>query len=338
MKNFNLDALRAVAAAGVCLYAALPAGAAADLVRQLQYTVTVDAQQTWKNPDHGQWSKATSRQRYEMSTQFKSDGKLEVRNFNDLDLNARLEAKVIFLARRAKQQLERSGKSIKIPKTEEEKSELSNGMQEEMYKCNGDQACTSNVMSRYTAIFAAMQYPEAMQDDTVPGTFLYFLPFPGCADKAHVTIEMQIDGQRWNKTSDRLVPFSERHSADSTSTSDDKLPLCQHMNAVLDTADKVKSLYLDNVWVPTPTGTTSYTESGEARPAKQERQPMPTEVLDWMASVLRHAPPNGSAHANIALPLPLNANATTLGLWQGVAKVDFQWSFTEQPVAATQTK
>ncbi len=304
-------------------------------VRELHYVVTVDAQQNWKKSDPKtgeQWSKGSTTQRYEVTTQLRSDGVLQVRNLQDLDLNARMEAKTIFLARRAQAELAASGHPLKLPQSAGDTAALSNRMQEDIARCNGDQACNSDMTMRYAAIFAAIEHPEALEPDTVPGTFLYFLPFHGCLQKSRVTLQMQIDGVRWNKDVDRLVSFSEHRNADAVDVSDG-LGLCDHFGATLDTEDPKAPMYLDNVFVPRPVGTTVYTENNHTS-QRQEPQPVPSAVVDWMAATLRHAAPSGSATATLALPLSLNGNSTWLGLWQGTAKVTFQWSFTEVAAAA----
>ncbi|MDB5987915.1 MAG: hypothetical protein JWR16_2968 [Nevskia sp.] len=309
---------------------------ARDIERQLHYVVTVEARQTWKRSDPKtgeEWSKATTTQRYEITTRLKSDGQLQVRNLEDLDRNTRFEAKIIFLARRAKKEFEASGHPFQLPRTPEEKAALSNRMQEDISACKGDQRCNSDVTMRYASIFAALEYPAALEEDTVPGTYLYFLPFHGCAEQSRVTLEMQIDGVRFNKDVDRLVPFSEHHSADSIDSSDG-LALCDHFGATIDTQDSTRSMYLDNVFIPRPVGATIHTENGHTS-TQQEPQPVPSAVVDWLAATLRHAASSGSVTTTLPLPLSLNGNSTWLGLWQGAAKVSFQWSFTEVAPVAT---
>ncbi|MDB5978177.1 MAG: hypothetical protein JWR07_4937 [Nevskia sp.] len=314
-----------------CTLAALWAGAArcAPLERELHVVVTVDAEQSWskddpKYPGH-QWSKATSRQRWELKTRLRSDGKLQVRDLLDPDLNTRMEAKTIFLARQAKALFEQSGKPFKIPHTDAEKSALMQEMQEQIMGCKGQETCTHDMTLQYAALMAAIEFPEALEEDTVPGQYLYFLPFKGCADESRVTVDMAIDGERYNKDVDHLVQFSEHRSADTVNASDG-LALCEHFAAVIDTKEPKKLVRQENIFIPRPEGTTDYTERGHTS-HRQEPQPLIGAAMNWVNDTLRHAPESGNASATLPLPMSLNGNSTWLGLWQGTAKVSLQWTF-----------
>ncbi|GAC1619718.1 MAG: hypothetical protein NVS9B10_00710 [Nevskia sp.] len=312
---------------------AAPAAAPAPRVRQLHYLVTVEAEQSWHKNDPKypgeQWSKATTKQRYEVTTRLRSDGELQLRNLNDFDPPTRFEAKTIFLARQAAKAFAQEGKPFHIPHTEAEKAALSAEVQAAMADCKESMACRNERMLRYAAIYAVIENPQALEPDTEPGTYDYFLPYPGCLDSSRVTLEMQIDGVRFNKTQKEFVPFSEHHSADTVNGSDG-LALCKHYTAVIDTQDKSKPMYLDNVFVPRPIGTTTYTEGGHTS-TTPEPQPMPGAAIEWVAATLRHAAVSGKAATTVPLSLSLNGNSTWLGLWTGTAKVEVEWSFTEVP-------
>ena len=305
----------------------------APLERELHFIVTVDAEQSWskddpKHPGH-QWSKATSRQRWEVRTRLRSDGKLQVRDLLDPDLNARMEAKTIFLARQAKALFEQAGKPFKVPRNEAEKSALMQQMQEQIMGCKADEMCTHDLTLEYSALMAAIEFPEALEEDTVPGQYLYFLPFKGCTDESRVTIGMSIDGERYNKDVEHLVTFSERRSADTVNASDG-LALCDHFAAVIDTKDPKKLVRHETIFVPRPEGVTEYTER-EHTSHKQEPQPLIGAALNWVNDTLRHAPESGTVSATLPLPMSLNGNSTWLGLWQGTAKVSLQWTFASVP-------
>lgn len=308
--------------------------------RELHVVATIDATQTWKKNDPKypgeQWSKGTTQQRYEIRTRLRSDGKLELRNLLDPDLPARMEAKTIFLARQAKKMLDKPGQALKLPTTDQEKAALTMRMREELSLCDGQPACRYEKEMFYAAIFAAMEYPEAMQEDTDPGRYLYFLPYKGCPEYTRVTLKMAIDGVRYNKDVDEFIPFSERHSAD-TVNADDGLSLCSHFAAVIDTQDPAKPMYQETIFVPRPVGMTEYTENGHTS-REQQPQPLVTAAIDWMNVHLRHATSDGKASVSLPLALPLNQNATWLGLWTGTAKVDMEWTFREVPASAPASK
>lgn len=306
------------------------------IVRDLHYLVTVDATQNWKKNDPEypgeQWSKAWTKQTYELKTQLRSDGKLEVRNLLDPDLEARLEAKVVRLARQAKSKLDASGQPFTIPQTEAERSEFSKKMNAELLACNAEPTCYNDTMLTYAAIMAAVDYPEALEEETVPGQYLYFEPFHGCTESSRIQLKTEIEGIRYNKTSDKFVPFKETHEADTVNASDG-LRLCGHFLAVIDTKAESKSMYQETIFVPRPEGLTTYTESGHTSRTK-EPQPMPMAVTDWMTERLRRAEPSGTDTVELPLVLPLNGNATWLGKWKGTAKVTMTWSFKNAPQPA----
>jgi hypothetical protein len=308
--------------------------------RELHIVATINATQTWKknDPEHPgeQWSKGTTQQRYEVRTRLRSDGKLEVRHLLDPDLATRMEAKTIYLARQAKKMLDKPGQPFKLPKTEQEKAEFTMNMRRDIASCEEDLTCFQEKQVYYASIFAAMDYPQALEEDSDPGRYLYFMPYKGCPEISRVTLSMAIDGVRYNKDADKFVPFSERHSADSVNPSDG-VTLCLHFAAVIDTQDPAKPMWQETIFVPRPEGMTEYTENNHTAREKQA-QPIVTAVVDWMGHVLRHATTSGKASAALPLPLPLNQNATWLGLWTGTANVTMEWSFEEVPASAEPPK
>ena len=182
------------------------------------------------------------------------------------------------------------------------------------------------------ALLAAIDYPGALEEDTVPGRYLYFLPYKGCAEYSRITLDVAIDGVRYNKDINEFIPFSERRSADTVNASDG-LPLCTHFLAVIDTEDPDRPMYQETVFVPRPEGVTEYTENDHTS-RETPFQPLGTAVVDWMGNELRHAPSSGERRVELPLPLPLNQNATWLGKWTGTAKVHMQWSFDEVDASA----
>lgn len=303
---------------------------------RFEVVVTVDAVQDWhkNDPEHPgeQFSKATGQQRWEVSTTLRSDGVLEVRDLLDRDLDTRLEAKIIRLARKAKAAIEARGGKLVPPTTPAEKLALDRRFQVDIGKCNGVAACTSAVNLEYAAIYAAAEYPEALQEDEVPGQYLYFEPFAGCPSRSRIQLTLAIDGRRWNKDVDKFVDFSERRSADTVDASDG-LPLCSHFLAVIDSADPKRGMRLENVFIPRPVGITEYSERGRSQKT-EEPQPMPGAVMEWVDATLRQAPLSGTASAELPLSLSLNGNSTWLGLWTGTAKATLEWRFAPAPKAA----
>lgn len=301
----------------------------------LIYTLTIDAnldaKQDWEKNDPQypgrQWSRATGKQRYHLQFEMRSDGRLEVRNLLHHDLDTRLEAKIIHMARSVARRMRAEGKEVTLPETEAEKAAISQDLYREIRACGGDAACINTANLEYAALFAAIEYPEAMEEDTVPGQYQYFLPFKGCKESSRVQMALAIDGERYNKDVNRLVEFSERRSADTRDASDG-IPLCDHFAIVVDTQDAEQGLYVENVFVPSPVGVTTYTERGRTT-SEEQSQPMPPAMLDWMTATLRQAPLSGTRKAVLPLSMSLNGNSTWLGLWTGEAQVEMTWSFKE---------
>lgn len=313
----------------IALLAGFTAAQAAPVDYQLKLVATVDATQDWlkndpKNPGK-QWSKGSTQQRYELSTRLRSDGVKQVRNLLDPDVEARMEAKTIHLARQAKKAIEASGGRLILPKTPADEAALAKRFQNEVLACKGDPECNATLNFEYAAIYAAVAYPEAMEPDEDDGRYLYLLPYKGCPGKSRVQLSMNIAGERYNKTVDRLVPFEEKRSADTVDASDGR-SLCSHFTVVYDPEDAQRPLWVENVHIPSPVGVTEFTESKHTSRAT-EPQPMPTAALEWITETLRHAAATGKASTTLPLPLSLNGNSTWLGLWTGTVNVTLEWSF-----------
>ncbi len=311
--------------------AVVPPKPAIPVDREIRIVATVDATQEWKknDPQHPgeQWSKGSTKQRYEITTRLHSTGKLEVRNILDPSLEVRMEAKTIHLVRQAKTMIGKPGHPSKIPQTEAEKKQFTIDLQSRILGCEGDPTCNYEAQMEAAMIMAAYEYPQALEEDTDPGRYYYFEPYDACPQKTRVTLTMHVEGVRYNKDVDKFIPFTENREADTVDGSDG-LTLCKHFLAVIDSQDKEKSMYQETIFVPRPEGMTEYTENNHTAREKQY-QPMPVPAIDWMTETLRHAPAQGKASVDLPLALPLNGNATWLGLWKGNAHVTMEWSFNE---------
>ena len=310
--------------------------AAASIEREFHLVVTIDATQDWKknDPKHpgDQHSHAVSHDRWEVRTRLRSDGVLQVHNLLDPDLNERLYAKTILLAREAQAAFAREGKKIVPPRTDEEKDAFQHQMEQQIWACNGEPACDRDMNLRYAALMAAIQHPEMLEPDKEPGQYLYFLPFPNCGGESRMTVSLDIEGVRFNKDSKDFVPYSEHHRADTINASDG-LQLCEHYTAVIDTEDpKKNTAYQETIFIPRPVGTTDYTENGHTSHT-EEPQPIVPEVADWLGETLAYGPISGKIVKDIPIHLSLNGNSTWLGLWDGIAKTTVEWSFDEVPPA-----
>lgn len=299
--------------------------------RELRVVVSMEANQAWKKDDPAhpgdQWSNAKGTQRWEVRTLLRSDGTLHGYDLLDPDLATRMWAKTAHLARQAKKVMESRGQPFRLPRTPEEKAVFMRNVKEQDTACKGDTACRRRHTMETAAIMAAIENPELLEPDDLPGRYLYFEPFPACAGQSRVTLSLAIDGVRYNKDADRFVPFGERRNADTVDASDG-LALCEHFLATLDTQDPQRRMRQETLFIPTPVGTTQYTESGHTS-RREEPQPLIGAVLDWAHTRLRHAVTSGRDTASIPLPLSLNGNSTWLGQWTGTAHATIEWSFEE---------
>lgn len=310
---------------------AMPTMAAETIYRKLSYDITIDATQDWykNDPEYpgDQHSKGWAKHRYTLTTWLRSDGELQVRNLLDPDVEKRLEAKVIRLARQALKMADAQGQPIKIPQTEAERTAFTMKMNKRLMDCKAEPTCYNDTMTQYAAIMAAIDYPGALEEDTVEGQYLYFEPYKGCPETSRVKMEMEVGGIRYNKTVDKFVPFKEVRQADTLDASDG-LRLCAHFLAVIDTKADSKPMYQETIFIPRPEGYSDYTESRKTQ-RTEGPQPIITEVTDWIGIELKRNEPSGEMNVELPLILPLNSNATWLGKFKGTAKVNIKWSFEE---------
>ncbi|WP_353254100.1 hypothetical protein [Salinisphaera sp. PC39] len=313
----------------------LPAAAigAEPIERELHVIVEFDAEQTWvsKTEEYGhQHSEATTHQRYELRTRLRAEPELHSRNILDLDKETRLKAKTIWLARQAIEEMKASGGEVVIPTTPEQKQAMSRKMQEQQVECGGDMACRQAVQMRFAKLFAAAEYPEALEEDE-PGTgrYRYFEPYEGCPVETRVTMEMTTEGVHYSERTQELVPFKETRSAD-TVNGETEVPLCERYLAVIDAKDDRDPMYIENFYLPSAVGETVRTEQSDPvwTERKTESQPQNAFVLGWVTQQLRHGPTSGSAEETISLHGPLNGISRQSGNYtHGEAHVKMTWRF-----------
>lgn len=309
---------------------------AASVERQLEIRIAVDGQQTWRNGL--QWSKATTTQRYELVTRLRSDGKLQGANLLDPDMNRRIAIKQEYLRRKGLEEAKRAnGGTPPIPKTDEEKKQASAQVQQEMFNCKGDPDCMSSVVRRYSAIFASAAAPDgtaagaggALLDQ--PGRYLFFFGYEGCPNHIDATQSTHIEGEEaFDRARKSLVPFTLQRDADSAGDAADRKSLCWRYTAVVDTQDQ--QLFLDNVYLPSPHGTSLRTVHNSPQRSEEDLPPL-AEALVWTSQTLRQAAESGAASETLNMGQPLDGNSTVGGRFEGPAKVTLTWSFL--PVASS---
>jgi hypothetical protein len=311
---------------------------AGDVERQLEISITVDGQQTWRNGV--QWSKATTVQRYDLSTRLRSDGKLQGANMLDLDMNRRIAIKQEYLRRKGLEEARRAdGGAPPIPRTDEEKRQVSAQAQQELYNCKGDPDCMSSVVRRYSAIFAAAapdgtpagaEAAAALLDQ--PGRYLFFFGYDGCPNRIHATYQAHVEGEEaFDRARKNLVPFTLQRDADVAGDLADNKSLCWRYTAVVDTQNQ--QLFLDNVYLPSPRGSSVRTVRNSPQRSEEDLPPL-AEALSWSSQTLRQAAESGAASATLNMGQPLDGNSTVGGSFEGPAKLTLKWSFL--PVASSE--
>lgn len=321
-----------LATAALLGFGAATAVQAAGVERQLEISIAIDGQQTWRNGL--QWSKATTTQRYELVTRLRSDGKLQGANLLDPDMNRRIAIKQEYLRRKGLEEAKRAnGGTLPIPKTDEETKQVSAQAQREMFNCNGDPDCMSAVVRRYSAIFASAAAPDGVATGAgaagalldQPGRYLFFFGYEGCPNHIHASQSTHIEGEEaFNRARTSLVPFTLQRDADSAGDAADRKSLCWRYTAVVDTLDQ--QLFLDNVYLPSPHGASLRTVHNSPQRSEEDLPPL-AEALDWTSQTLRQAAESGAASEILNMGQPLDGNSTVGGRFEGPAKVTLTWSF-----------
>jgi hypothetical protein len=326
-----LRCLRLAAGATFAGFLCIPSWcAAAPQDRDLHVTIDIAAQEKWTKGQ--QWSKTQSTQHYEIETVLRTDGRQWGANLLDLNTQKRLAIKTEWLRRKGLEELKRrNGGKIDVPTTDAQKEQMQNKLQEEMSACNGDGDCLSGVVERYSALMSANDtgahygYDGGALLDTKPAHFEFFNGFPGCLSKVHMVINTHAEGfEAHEREGKEFVPFTETHTADFRGDANDRTTLCNRYHASVDTA--VPDIYVDNVYIPTPRGTTTRTENKHAMSEEQD-QILIIEAVDLATATLRHAKESGTLNKTIHLQYPLDGNSTVGGDFDGVAKVSLIWSF-----------
>lgn len=313
--------LLAVVALGV-----VPAWAA-PMDRQLRIVITLDGAQDWRN--ELQWYKASTQQRYELTTTLRSDGKLEGANLLDPDTTRRLAIKTEYLRRKGVAMLKANGFDPASPTL---MSDLSSRAQKDNFNCKGDTVCLSQTGARYAALMAAAVEPDNSGIFAGEPRYLFFSDFPGCPNQLRAVNRIQAQGETaYGRKKDKLHPFSLDMKGDFAGSEQDRNALCTYFVAVVDTQEQ--KLYVENVYIPSARGTVTRTEFGKTE-TREADIPVAEPLQGWVNQTLRMNALSGSAKAVLPLTQPLDGNATILGNFTGEGRATLEWSWTPAPAAA----
>lgn len=330
LASFALPALPALSAGPA---AARPAAA---LERVFEFRLLVDGRQDWKNGQ--QATVATTRQEYVVRTSLRSDGFLYSDNLLDDDQALRLEIKPQYYARRGLNAL-KAINGGKLPESVEAAEALAERYQKAGVSCFDSYECNNRAVERLAAINALKGNTREELEEflAAPGIadvprYLYFFGYAGCPVSIRIRYDVQVTGIRaFDRDKKKLEPYALSRSADTAGSDDDRKTLCEKYVVTVDTLKG--GVDVENLFLPSPPGTSTMSRKGTALPTESLPLPPPFEVLNWTSEQLRSTPGDSFKQA-VTLPLtaPLDGDYTVQGQFSGTAKVSFAWSF--KPAAA----
>jgi hypothetical protein len=311
-----------VAALSCALFAG--ALAAAPVERKLDVAVTLDGQQDWRNVL--QWSKATTTQRYEISTTLRSDGKLEGANLLDPNLDRRLAIKTEYLRRQGMAKLKAAGLD---PKSPDLQRQIGDRAQKESFSCKGNPVCMGEVSGKYAELLAAALEPDNSALFEGEPRYLFFTGYPGCSNRIRAVNKNSTKGETaYGRNKDKIFPYALEYDGDSTGSEQDRQSLCTLFTVVVDT--KEQKMFVENVYLPPSRGKVVRTEFEKTQNTEADL-PQPEGLQAWVNDTLRHSAFSGATNSVLNLNLPLDGNSTVLGSFTGKAKVTLNWALTELP-------
>ncbi|MDH4459016.1 MAG: hypothetical protein QE272_09955 [Nevskia sp.] len=332
----SLIAATVLALSPAPLFAAAAAAAPAPLPpkaleRVFEFRLTIDGQQGWKNG--AQATEATTRQEYVVRTSLRSDGVLYSDNLLDLDQAQRLEIKPQYYARRGLNAL-KAINGGKLPESAEAASALAERYQKAGVFCFDSYECNNRAVERLAAINAmkANTAEELEAFLAAPGIadvprYLYFFGYANCPISIRVKYDVQVKGTRaFDRDKKKLEPYALSRTADTAGSDDDQKTICEKYIVTVDTLKG--GVFVENLFLPSPPGTSVMSRSGQAMPTDSVPLPPPFEVLNWTSEKLRATPADSfKAAVTLSMNAPLDGDYTVQGQFNGSAKVSLVWSF-----------
>lgn len=309
------------------LLSSVPLLSTAGVQRELRLNITLDATQDWRN--ELQWGKATTQQKYVLSTELRSDGRLYPENLLNPDFDRRIAFKTEFYTYQGLVEL-RQEFGGRLPKPDEVSAELSIGSLTMGEGCIPGHNCPNASPQRYAAIAAVQsRSPEELaaliaKFEAPGGRWLYFGGFSGCGNQLQIDYQSHFAGERaFDRARKNLKPFEMDWKA-SEASPEDQATLCKRYTVTVDTESN--QMYIENVYLPSPLGhstrkTNSYVDN------RDRELPPAQELMSWVNEVLAKAPLEGARQDSLKLTLPLDGDSTVLGSFEGAGKASLSWSF-----------
>lgn len=306
---------------------ALPQTAfAAPAQRTLEFKLTIDGTQDWHNGQ--QWGKSSTEQRYAVSAQLRSDGRLYADNLLDPDLTRRMQIKNDWYLYQGLLEL-KAENGGKLPVAAGAgRTELS---AESLAASGGMVSPTlANASPQRLTALQALQdrKPEELESfmrryDQPGGQWMYFEGFAGCANSLLITYQSKFEGDVAKKAGNK-APFDMQWNADSQGTPEQRQSLCRRYVATYNpTTD---TLFVENVYLPSPHGTSVRHEFGRTEREEVDLPPM-SEAMGWANSTLKQARSTGKASTTLPIIGALDGRDVVLGHFEGTAAVTLDWSF-----------
>lgn len=299
--------------------------------RVLEFELKLDGQQAWANGP--QSTQATTRQQYRVSTRLRTDGVLHLDNLLEPDRAARIEIKSAYYARQGLLRL-KARNGGKLPARPEDAAALYERYRKDGNRCRDSFECNQQVIEQQAAV-------QAMEDNTPaeldaflapygPGEvprYLYYFGYAGCPVNISVQYDVQIRGQRaFDKSQQKVQPYSYLRSADSRGSDDDRKTLCEKYVATVDT--RTGTLFIENLLLPAPIGQSIRTIGVASETiAEAIGLPPPAAAIDWATATLSRNRDSGSARQVLELNFPLDGDASVQGTFSGKLNADLRWSF-----------
>jgi hypothetical protein len=295
------------------------------VVRTLEIRLEIDAAQDWKN-DH-QWGKSTSKQRYVLSSQLRSDGRLYADNLLDPDPGSRMKIKSDWYLYQGLSELKRENGGT-LPEPGEGRTEISAGTLGMSGGMVSPQMASLSPQ-RLTALQALKDTPRAELEafmsryEQPGGRWMVFEGFPGCANQLQLQYHSRFEGDVAKKRGNQ-APFSMQWDAETRGSPEQQALLCGRFVATYEPA--TDTLILENLYLPAPQGISIRHHFGRTERVERELPP-PYQVMRWADDQLKQARSSGSRSATLPLTAALDGNDAALGSFTGTAKVSMEWSF-----------
>jgi hypothetical protein len=106
--------------------------------------------------------------------------------------------------------------------------------------------------------------------------------------------------------------------------------MCQRDVATVDI--RTGTIYLENLYIPSPHGLTVRTRSGISEKAEEEL-PIPAELLSWSSQLLRQTKETLETQQSVPAYAPFDGDYTVLGHFDGKLDLGMTWSFKPVPGA-----